>query len=107
MFGFIREQADEEADELAKEHGGRRSKVVLSIAPTGSIAMLAEASYGIEPYFALTFVKDVEAGRFLTRVSTLQAVLNKRQIPLTKGNAEIVERTGSRNIASYFYKDFV
>ena len=92
LFECIRDVADDEADIIAKEV---RSKVVLSIAPTGSIAMLADASYSIEPYFALNFTKNVEAGSFHTQVSTLVAVLNKQQISFVEKDIEIIERTGS------------
>ncbi len=44
---------------LIKKHGIRNS-CFTSIAPTGSIATIAETSTGIEPVFALTYMRKVE-----------------------------------------------
>lgn len=49
---------------VAERTSNGRNATVLSIAPTGSIAMIAGASYGIEPYFSLSYTKKVEAGEF-------------------------------------------
>ncbi len=50
--------------QVAEETSNGRNRTVLSVAPTGSIAMIAGASYGIEPYFSLFYTKKVEAGEF-------------------------------------------
>jgi len=50
--------------QVAEETSNGRNRTVLSVAPTGSIAMIAGASYGIEPYFSLSYTKKVEAGEF-------------------------------------------
>ncbi len=42
-----------------------RNSTVTTIAPTGTIAMLADASSGIEPYFALSFAKNTIEGKRL------------------------------------------
>ncbi len=49
---------------VAEKASKGRNHTVLSVAPTGSIAMIAGASYGIEPYFSLSYTKKVEAGEF-------------------------------------------
>jgi len=68
---FIQEVSWSESEKLAKEKGvfprwkdssfknKVRNLAITTIAPTGSISMLADASSGIEPVFALAFTKNV------------------------------------------------
>ncbi|MFH2085473.1 MAG: adenosylcobalamin-dependent ribonucleoside-diphosphate reductase [bacterium] len=68
---FIQETSWSESEKLAKEKGAFprwkessfkikvRNLAITTIAPTGSISMLADASSGIEPVFALAFTKNV------------------------------------------------
>lgn len=76
---FIQDESWKMSEDLAKEKGafprwkessfaprGRkfRNVAITTIAPTGSISMLSDASSGIEPVFALAYTKNVveEAG---------------------------------------------
>lgn len=77
IMKFIKEKAMEKSEDLAKTRGtfpafegsshektGRklRNACVTTVAPTGTIGMLAEASGGLEPNFALAFIKNVMDG---------------------------------------------
>jgi ribonucleoside-diphosphate reductase alpha chain len=74
VMGFINQTAVTESKNLAKEKGvfktwkgstfekkgiRRRNLGVTTIAPTGTISMVAGCSSGIEPVFGLVYVKDV------------------------------------------------
>src|SRR3989344_1129667 len=65
-----------EKSDFARKHPhlGKRVKVrnvaVTTIAPTGTISMVADCSSGIEPIFALSFVKNVVDQEGLTYMNT-------------------------------------
>lgn len=74
VMGFIQKVSHEESEKLAKEKGvfpswkgsefeklGKkmRNVAVTTIAPTGTISMVSDCSSGIEPVFALSYVKNV------------------------------------------------
>ena len=49
--------------ELIKQHGIRNS-MTTTLAPTGSISMIADTSSGLEPQFALVYKKNIAVGSF-------------------------------------------
>lgn len=79
IMKFIQKEADVASEELAKKRGvfpayvgsiydkpgeiSPRNGARTTIAPTGTIAMLAEASSGCEPLFALTYSKNTIEGK--------------------------------------------
>lgn len=83
VIKFIKKEADNTSKELAKKRGSfpnikksivkkpKRNATVLSIAPTGTISIIAETSSGIEPLFAVTFVREVLEGTQLLEVNPL------------------------------------
>lgn len=81
VMGFVQKEADNVSCDLAKIRGvfpahkgsiynGKgglklRNGARTTIAPTGTISMLADCSSGIEPHFALTFAKNTIEGKRL------------------------------------------
>ena len=77
VMGLINQTAKEVSIELAGERGPYpgcvgepiRNATRTCIAPTGSISAIAGASSGIEPVFALAFVKNVLDGKQLREIN--------------------------------------
>jgi ribonucleoside-diphosphate reductase alpha chain len=77
VMRFVKQEADKASEELAKKRGcfpnwdksiyykkrKMRNATRTTIAPTGSISMIADCSSGIEPLFALSFIKKVMDGK--------------------------------------------
>jgi ribonucleoside-diphosphate reductase alpha chain len=75
VMGFIQKESHEASKELATERGvftnfgksvfknregcGYRNATTTTIAPTGTLSILANCSSGVEPLFALSFVRTV------------------------------------------------
>jgi ribonucleoside-diphosphate reductase alpha chain len=96
LMAFIKEKAHDQSAKLAEERGpfpnwdrsiykqGRpmRNSTVTTIAPTGTISMIAGCSSGVEPIFALAFqhrVKQPDGERVLTFVNeTFEAIARER-----------------------------
>lgn len=86
LMRSIQEESRQASRELAAERGifpnwdksiyaeqgvPMRNATVTSVAPTGSIAIIAECSPSIEPLFALAFFRRVLNGRTLTELNPL------------------------------------
>jgi ribonucleoside-diphosphate reductase alpha chain len=87
VMKFIKDKAADASEELARtrgvfpcfegsvydNEGGRklRNATLTTIAPTGSISILANASSGVEPLFALSYVREILDGEKLIEVHPL------------------------------------
>ena len=68
---------------------------MLSIAPTGSISILAGTTGGIEPAFALAYTRRTDDGdTFYTFNEVFKNALKEREIEVTKGLAKKIEENG-------------
>jgi ribonucleoside-diphosphate reductase alpha chain len=96
LMSFVKEKAHDQCAKLAEERGPfpnwsrsiykdvrpMRNSTVTTIAPTGTISMIAGCSSGIEPIFALAFqhrVKQPDGERVLTFVNeTFEAIAKEK-----------------------------
>ena len=109
VMATINRVARETSVELAKERGPYpacreavpiRNATRTCIAPTGSISVIAGASSGIEPIFAVAFVKNVLDGRQLREVNPYFVQMAKERGFYSEELMEQVARSGSvQNIA--------
>jgi len=113
VMKFIKEEARNKSVELAKERGNfpnfrksiykkkMRNATVTSIAPTGTISMIANTSSSIEPLFAISFERIVMGKRKMFEVNKLfkkemkkKHLWNKKIIRLINHNSS-VQKIGS------------
>ena len=94
VMSFIQKRAREASRELAMERGsfpnfdgstfkGRwdamRNATVTTIAPAGTISIIAGTSSGIEPVFALAFIRHVLEGKELLEVNPYFEALSRQE----------------------------
>ncbi|MHA1224813.1 MAG: hypothetical protein ACTSP3_16470, partial [Candidatus Heimdallarchaeaceae archaeon] len=109
LMSFIQETARKESSELAKERGNfpnfdksilkekfptMRNATVTTIAPTGTISLIAGCSSGIEPYYAIAFTRNVLEGKKLFDVNPL---FEEKLRELGLYSEELVEKVSSSN----------
>ncbi len=93
IMSFIEEKSHAASEKLAKERGAfpnfqgsiykdkkpLRNSTVTTVAPTGTISIIAGCSSGIEPLFAVSFVRNVMEGTKLLEVNPyFEAVAKER-----------------------------
>ncbi|MQF69122.1 adenosylcobalamin-dependent ribonucleoside-diphosphate reductase [SAR202 cluster bacterium AD-804-J14_MRT_500m] len=109
VMGTINNVARDTSIELARERGPYpecreaipiRNATRTCIAPTGSISVIAGASSGIEPIYALAFVKNVLDGKQLREVNPYFEQIAKQRGFYSEDLVAEIARTGSaQNIA--------
>ena len=110
IISFIAKEARQKSLELGKERGSfktfkssiwskkypaMRNATCTSIAPTGTISIIAGCSSGIEPLFALVFLRDVMDGKKLIEINeTFKLELIKRNL-YSDDLIESISKSGS------------
>ncbi len=111
VMRFIQERAVRASERLANDRGAfpafpasvfaargdpaRRNATVTTVAPTGTISIIAGASAGIEPLFALAFKRRVLDGRELTEVNPVFERIARERGFWSHGLAERLAERGT------------
>lgn len=113
LMKFINDEARKCSTELATKRGsfpnfpisswakdkrtlkGTRNATVTTIAPTGTISIIANATSGIEPLFAVTFVRQVMDGAHLLEVNPVFEQIAKERKFYTKALMLKIAKKGS------------
>jgi ribonucleoside-diphosphate reductase alpha chain len=110
ISAFLNEQAGKASEELAIKRGpfpnidksiwrqtpkNRRNATVTTIAPTGTISIIAGCSSGIEPIFAIAFIRNVLDGAKLLELNPLFEQVAKRNGFYGGEIVENIARTGT------------
>lgn len=120
IMSFIQKEAEKMSEELAekksvfpnynlsvfKEWGvKRRNTALTTVAPTGSISMMFDTSSGIEPNFALLYIKqDKDGHQYHYLNKYFAAALEEKGIELEKVKEELV-KTGRIQHLEWLPKD--
>ncbi|NMA70493.1 MAG: vitamin B12-dependent ribonucleotide reductase, partial [Firmicutes bacterium] len=110
VMGFIEDEAIKASVALAEERGVYplwegsmweerglrvRNATLTTIAPTGTISIIAGASSGIEPFFSLAFTRHVLDGKTLKEVNPLLVEVLQQRGLWTEELAERIAEQGS------------
>jgi ribonucleoside-diphosphate reductase alpha chain len=110
VMGFIQEEAHKRSVEVAEvrgsfpnfeksvwkdRYGAFRNATVTTVAPTGTISIIAGCSSGIEPLFAVSFMRNVLGGARLFETNVLFEEVAKSRGFYSAELLEEVARSGS------------
>ena len=110
LMKFIEEESHKKSVEIGEERGSfpnfqksiwkdkynaMRNATVTTIAPTGSISIIAGCSSGIEPIFAISFIRNVLGGTRLFETNPLFEMMAKEREFYNAQLLEEIAKTGS------------
>ena len=107
VMKFIQDKTHEASGELAEERGAfpewknsiykqpMRNSAPVTIAPTGTISIIAGASSGVEPLFALSYVRNVMDGTRLVETNPYFEAVARQEGFHSPELMERLARTGS------------
>ncbi|VVB81611.1 Vitamin B12-dependent ribonucleoside-diphosphate reductase [uncultured archaeon] len=110
LMKFLNDEARKASNKIAEERGSfpnfdkstlktklvkaTRNATVTTIAPTGTISIIAGATSGIEPLFAVSFVRDVMEGTHLLEVNPAFEKIARKRGFYTKALMMKIAKTG-------------
>ncbi|HIS68204.1 MAG TPA: vitamin B12-dependent ribonucleotide reductase [Candidatus Gallacutalibacter stercoravium] len=112
VMGLINQTAREESGALAQQRGAfplfaqstlpqdkpQRNATVTTIAPTGTISLIAGSSSGVEPVFAYVYIRNIMDGTEMLEVNpVLRQVLEKRGLY----SQELMKRVAKEGAVSH------
>lgn len=116
VMSFISEEARKKSEELALERGSfpnfdvsvwkekgykaMRNATLTTIAPTGSISIIAGTSSGIEPLFAISFVRNVIGTQLLEVNHLFEKVAKERGFYSLELMTEIAKKGSIRDMGN-------
>jgi len=110
LMKFIEEESHRKSIEIAEErgsfpnfdksiwkdkYGAFRNATVTTVAPTGTISIIAGCSSGIEPIFAISFIRNVLSGTRLFETNPLFEITAKERGFYSAKLLEEIAKTGS------------
>jgi len=110
LMKFIEDEAHKKSAEMGEErgsfpnfeksiwkdkHDAMRNATVTTIAPTGSISIIAGCSSGVEPIFAISFIRNVLGGTRLFETNPLFEMMTKERGFYSAELLEKIAKTGS------------
>ena len=110
IMRFVEEEGHKRSEELGEERGSfpnfegsiwkgkhraLRNSTVTTVAPTGTISIVAGCSSGIEPIFAISFIRNVLSGTRLFETNPLFEMMAKERGFYSAKLLEDIARTGS------------
>ena len=110
LMKFVQEESHKKSEEIAEKrgsfpnfdksiwkdkHSAFRNATVTTVAPTGTISIIAGCSSGIEPLFAISFIRNVLSGTRLFETNPLFESTAKEKGFYSANLLEEIARTGS------------
>ena len=110
LMKFITSEARKKSEELGKERGSfpnfeksiyakkhkhMRNATVTTIAPTGSISIFADVTSSIEPFFAITYMREILDGTKLLEVNKVFEEIGKQKGFYTKEISTKIAQEGT------------
>jgi ribonucleoside-diphosphate reductase alpha chain len=110
IMKFIRDESRNKSVELGEKRGvfpnfegstlnlRMRNATLNTVAPTGTISIIAGTSSGIEPFFAISFIRNVMGTQLLETIPVFEEIAKERGFYSTDLMIEISKKGSIQNI---------